>query len=182
MTRLDVQFVRLAQETREIRRRLENQERVGKVSAHHPDDPTLIKVDIGPEGAKVETPWIRWRERAGAVSTYGQPTIGEQVTVTSPGGEIGKRSWATAGGFSDDNPAPHDRPGEFMQKVGDCTILQTPQGVVITGKLTVNGASLLNGEVDLGGEGGKPAGIEGSVDTRGDALIGSLSSKVRIVQ
>lgn len=179
---LDRQFARLALETREVRRRLENQERVGKVSRHHPDDPRLIKVDIGPEGSAVETPWIRWRERAGSVSTYGKPAIGEQVTVTSPAGEIGKRSWVTAGGFSSDHPAPHDKAGEFMQKVGGCTFLQTADGIEITGNFKVNGSSLLNGDVDLGGEGGEQAGIRGSVDNRGDRLVSELSSKVRIVK
>lgn len=179
---IERQFARLALETREVRRRLENQERVGKVTQHHPDDPNLIKVDIGPEGSPVETPWIRWRERAGAVSTYGKPAIGEQITVTSPGGEIGTRSWATAGGFSNDNPAPHDKAGEFMQKVGGCTFLQTGDGIVITGDLKVNGRSVLNGEVDLGGEGGEEAALRGSIDDKGDRLIGDLSSKVRIVK
>lgn len=179
---LERQFARLALETREVRRRLENQERTGKVTRHHDDDPNLIKVDIGPEGSVVETPWIRWRERAGSVSTYGKPAIGEQVTVTSPAGEIGTRSWATAGGFSTDNPAPHNKAGEFMQKVGGCTFLQTPEGIEITGNLKVNGNSLLNGEVDLGGEGGEEAGIRGSVDIAGHALVSALSSKVRIVK
>lgn len=179
---IERQFARLALETREVRRRLENQERVGRVTRHHPDDPTLIKVDIGPEGSPVETPWIRWRERAGSVSTYGKPAVGEQVTVTSPAGEIGMRSWATAGGFSNDNPAPHDKAGEYMQRVGNCTILQTSDGVEVTGNFRVNGRSLLNGDVDLGGEGGDPAGLLGSIDSRGDALVSNLSRKVRIVK
>ncbi len=179
---IERQFARLALETRETRRRLENQERVGRVTRHHPDDATLIKVDIGPEGSPVETPWIRWRERAGSVSTYAKPAVGEQVTVTSPAGEIGLRSWATAGGFSNDNPAPHDKAGEYMQRVGSCTLLQTASGIEVNGDFRVNGRSLLNGEVDLGGEGGEPAGLRGSIDSQGDLLISGLSGKVRIVK
>lgn len=177
---IDRYFSRLALETRETRRRLENQERTGKVTQHHPSDSNLIKVDIGPEGSVVETPWIRWRERAGSVSTYARPTIGEQVTVTSPAGEIGTRSWVTSGGFSDANPAPHDQAGGFMQKVGGCTFLQTNTGIEITGDFKVNGHSILNGEVDLGGEGGEPAALKGTIDSDGDVLVGNLSTTVRI--
>lgn len=199
-TALERHIVDLSFQVGEIRRRVENGRRPGVVSRVHPDDPTLLKVDIGPTGSPVETPWIRFPERAGAIKTYGRRSVGEQVFVNSFHGEIGVNSWLSDGGFTAANPAPHDRDGELMTAIGAMSFLLTETGATLVGNLTVTGDlaikgqsrltgnlgvtgdTLLDGMVDLGGEGGAMAALEGSVDTDGDVLNRNLSSKVRIVR
>lgn len=186
-TAIERNFGTMAYEIAELRRRIENGRRPGAVSRVHPDDPRRVKVDIGPEGTVVETPWIRFPERAGAIRTYGRPSVGEQVFVNSFHGEIGINSWLSEGGFTDDNPAPHDKDGELMTAIGGMRFLMTADGVTLLGDLTVTGDvkvtgdTLLDGGVDLGGENGEPAGLKGSIDDHGHALVTQLSSKVRIV-
>lgn len=68
----------------ELSRRLENLIRIGTI--HSIDHAAVrVRVQIG----NIETQWLPWLEhRAGQTTTWDPPTVGEQVTVLSPSGEL----------------------------------------------------------------------------------------------
>lgn len=139
-------LVNQAIEIRELRRRVLNTMREGKVVEHH-DEKRLIKVDVGPQDQPVITPWIEWGERAGSVKTFSRPSIGERVLVSSPDGELGTASRAIAGGFSADNENPAGNDGELLMTIGGAEFRFHADGLEITGKLEVHGDVKADGGV-----------------------------------
>lgn len=167
--RLHSTLIKMMVEGRETRRMMQNLERSGKVTKHG-EDPRLIKVDIGPEGQVVETPWIQWREKSGAIKTYARPSIGEHVMVHSPGGEIGKASHVTLGGFTDENPEPDDRGDVYVIEVGDSRIEMTDSEInFIASKISTTGATHLDG-------GTRPVHYVGGADDMGDIAVDGASN------
>lgn len=80
----------------------------------------LIKVAYGidEKGQDVISPWIKWGEtRAGNISTWHPPTVGEQLILFSPSGEIGAHTIAGPSVFSKQFPAPHDKADETKLQV-----------------------------------------------------------------
>ncbi len=74
---------------------------------------TIAEVDgdrVRVKSGKITTTWLRWfTHRAGNAATWWQPSIGEQVMILSPAGEL------TAGIvlpaiYSDEHPAPDEAP------------------------------------------------------------------------
>ncbi|MCQ4630936.1 phage baseplate assembly protein V [Shinella sp. CPCC 100929] len=127
-------------EIRELKRRLLNMVREGKVIEHHPDDPKKLKADLGPEGSPVPSPWLEFSERAGAVKSISRPSIGERVTVISPDGELGQASRVILGGFSDQNAHPEQAAdGELIQTIGGAVLRFHSGGLDIKGRLHVDG-------------------------------------------
>src|SRR6185503_5147235 len=53
-----------------------------------------------PEQVEVLSAWIPWVERSGNVRSWNPPSVGEQVHIFSPSGEVGMHSWITRGGFT----------------------------------------------------------------------------------
>lgn len=68
----------------EMQRLVMNLIRIGKVAATNYADAT-VKVQIG----ELETDWVPWLSlRAGQDRSWNPPTVGEQVLVLSPGGDL----------------------------------------------------------------------------------------------
>jgi len=133
-------LIRQSIETRELKRRLYNQMREGTVVQHHPSDPRRVKVDVGPEGSPVITPWIEFSERSGTVKTISRPSIGERVTVLSPDGELGRASRVILGGFSKANAYPEQAAdGELIQTIGSSVFRFHAAGLDVKGRLHVDG-------------------------------------------
>lgn len=137
--RIERHMIRQAVETQELRRRHLNLMREGQVVEHHSDNKRLLKVDLGPEGQPVISPWIEWGERAGAVKTFSRPSIGERVLVISPDGELGTASRAIAGGFYSDNQNPDGADGELLMTIGGATFRFHGDGLEIKGNFEVEG-------------------------------------------
>lgn len=137
--RVERHMISQAIEIRELKRRLLNTMREGKVVEHSGENLRLIKVDVGPEGQPVITPWIEWGERAGSVKTFSRPSLGERVLVSSADGELGTASRAIAGGFSSDNQNPAGADGELLMTIGDSLFRFHSGGLEMTGKLEVHG-------------------------------------------
>lgn len=96
------------------------------------------------EAQGVLTKDVPWLSRAGAVSEWSPPTVGERVLLANPGGDIG-RAMILPGGYSDDNPAPHDTGGEFVRVTGDVRVEQTGSTLKITAAgvtVTISGSGL----------------------------------------
>lgn len=90
----------------DLARRLENVVRDGLIA--EVDLPAArVRVDLAAEGEPpVLTDWLPWyTPRAGTVRVWSPPSVGEQVTVLSPGGNLAAGRVLPAL-FSDNAPAP----------------------------------------------------------------------------
>lgn len=102
----------------ELQRLLHNIVRVGAIhSVDHggPGKPALVRVKVG----ELLTDWCPYHEsRAGGTSTWSPPTEGEQVTVLSPGGDLGA-AVVIVGLNSTGQPAPSNNPGKTVTRYAD---------------------------------------------------------------
>lgn len=103
----------------EMERRLNNIQRPGKV-VEIDAAKGVVKVQFTQaDGKPITSPWIPWTTRAGKIKIWHPPSVGEQVIIHSPSGEMGLHSWVAPGGFSKDNPQNHDKDGEYKMTVED---------------------------------------------------------------
>lgn len=140
----------MSAEMGDMQRRIANLFRVGKISA----------VDLGSGRVKVQfqgvtSAWLPWMtSRAGAVKDWNPPSVGEQVCVCSPSGEL-EAGFVMPGAINyDANPAPSnaanvsriDLPagGSYIITVGGMTL------TLAGGKLTLNGDIEVTGDVKAG--------------------------------
>jgi phage baseplate assembly protein gpV len=77
----------------------------------------LVRVDAG----GVPTPFLPWTEHAGDIRSWVPPSVGQQVILFSPSGELGQ-GWVMRGGFSNAHPQPHAQGGAVKLKIGDTEI------------------------------------------------------------
>lgn len=131
-------------------------------------------VSIDEDGAEGDatTPPIRWIEqRAGATRTWSPPSVGEQVILLCPAGEIGS-AVALRGIFSNANPAPGDSLTELVSFADGAVLSYDPEahalaitlpadatlaieasgGITITGDVTVDGTITASDDVIGGGK------------------------------
>jgi phage baseplate assembly protein V len=101
------------EEAADVRRRLANLIRLGRV-AEVQYDPPRIRVRIGdpsdPRGHLL-TNWLPWSAQAsGSRREWNPPAVGEPVTLLAPGGELAGAT-VLPGTFSEEHPPPADRGG-----------------------------------------------------------------------
>jgi phage baseplate assembly protein V len=140
----------MSAEIGDLQRRLANIFRVGRIAEVNR---TTGRVKVAFQGAT--TAWLPWMTgRAGVVKDWNPPTVGEQVVVCSPMGEI-EAGFIMPGSINyDDNPAPDTREnvqkitlpsgGSYEISVGGMTL------VMAGGKLTLNGTIEVTGDVKAG--------------------------------
>lgn len=122
----------------ELQRAQANVMRNGRVVAVDPAN-QRVRVDVGDVDNPAVSPWIKWPERAGARRTWNPPTVGEEMTVLSPGGEIGPASVAMPGGFTNDTAAPSGDGDAAVFTLGGVTVTSTANGVqIVSGGTTVD--------------------------------------------
>lgn len=118
-------------EIAELSRRLENMIRIGTI-AEIDHAARRVRVDSG----SLTTDWLKWRVgRAGATRTWEPPTIGEQVMILSPSGELAN-GIVIPSIYSDAHDAPDASP--------DTHVTSYPDGAVVsynhqTGAMGVTG-------------------------------------------
>ena len=161
----------MSAEIGDLQRRLANIVRIGTVTAiNHADARVKVTFD------GVTSPWLPWATgRAGAVKDWSPPSIGEQVCILSPTGELGA-GFVMAGGInSDAHGSPDSR--------ADVYRIDVPSGGAY--EVHVGGAVILadNGKIQLlvGGStfkiiGGKVT-FDGDLEVTGDVKAGSISLK-----
>lgn len=98
----------------ELNRRIENLIRIGTIA--EVDHAThRVRVDSG----ELLTDWLKWRTgRAGATRTWSPPTIGEQVMILSPSGELGN-GIVLPSIFSDAHDSPSSSESEHVMEFPD---------------------------------------------------------------
>lgn len=164
----------MSAEIGDLQRRLANILRVGKVVAV---DRAAARCKVSFQG--VTTSWLPWSTgRAGAVRDWSPPSVGEQVCVISPSGDIGA-GFVLAGGINTTaNASPDTR--ENVHR------LDIPSGGAF--EVNVGGAKILaeNGKAQIivGGaifeiSGGKMK-FNGDLEVTGDVKAGSVSLKAHV--
>jgi phage baseplate assembly protein V len=139
----------------EITRLLENIVRFGTIEAVQMQPPR-VKVKSG----NIATTWLPWLNlRAGADREWDPPTIGEQVVLLSPSGNLAQGVVLT-GLFSDVIPANGDREGLHRRTYRDGAVIEYDSiakrllAVLPTGgkaQLTAPGGVTILGNVDITG-------------------------------
>lgn len=140
----------MSAEIGDLQRRLANIFRVGKVTEVNR---TTGRVKVSFQG--VTSTWLPWMAaRAGAVKEWSPPSVGEQVVVCSPSGELEAGFIMPGSIYYDDNPAPDTRAnvtkltlpagGSYEISVGGVTL------TLAGGKLTLNGDIEVTGDVKAG--------------------------------
>lgn len=188
----------------DINRRLENLIRFGTIKTVNPSKPIpLVTVDLD----DIVTPEIRFfNARSGDDSTWDPPSLGEEVMVISPCGEIGPTSVVFYGLYNNEHPAPSDDLNQKIRVFADgCVIAYDisahqlsailPSGgkaiVTAHGGITVNGDTTINGNLQINGStamtGNNTVGgsqlVQGSshstgaFSTEADVKAGSISLK-----
>lgn len=130
----------LAARIEDLDRRLARTVLDGTVASIDPEKGTArVRID-----GDLDSHDIPWTDSAGAVSTFFPLSAGERVIVVSPNGDIA-RAQLMRGGRTDANPAPHDKAGEAAIGAGATRIVIGPDGVRITGDVTIEGRTAITG-------------------------------------
>lgn len=155
--------------------------RVGRIASVD-RDAALCRVALGDpdsDDGEVETDDIPWGGfRAGRMTVWSPPTVGEQILLIAPGGDIGQ-AVAVPGLYSTDFPAPGNGAREFMRfddgaefgydpdtGAADITL---PDGGTLTIK-AVGGVSI-EGDVAIKGN----VAVEGGITATEDIEAGDIS-------
>ena len=138
----------------------------------------IVRYGDPDEDEPAETPPIRWlQSRAGATRSWSPPTIGEQVLILAPDGQIGSAialagivqdafpslGWQSEQGFEFSDGAkitydPERSALSAMLPAGATALVEAPGGITLRGPLTVegdvtiDGAATATGKVEAGGD------------------------------
>jgi phage baseplate assembly protein V len=98
----------------ELERRIANLIRYGTIAAVDHGAVT-VRVNLG----EITTGAVRWASaRAGTTTTWSPPTVGEQVMLVSPNGDLSAGT-AIVGLYSDAHPSPSSSPDEHVVNYPD---------------------------------------------------------------
>jgi len=121
--------------------------------------------DPDDEGGGATTPWIRWlTPRAGHTSVWSPPSVGEQVLLLSPDGQIGA-AVALPGIVLDAFPPVGDDATEVIQFADGARISYDPVGHILEAVLPAGGEALIQSP------GGLTIDAAGGITLRGDVTI-----------
>lgn len=127
------------------------------------------------DGGDAQTPPIRWlTPRAGQTRIWSPPSVGEQVVLLAPDGQIGA-AVAIAGIWQDDFPPPNDSETETIQWKDGAAITYDPVAHDLlavlpgggTATITAPGGITLRGDVTIEGN----LEIEGGAEVRDDVIV-----------
>lgn len=138
-----------------------------------------IRVDCG----DVTSDWIRWAERrAGATRSWSPPTVGEQVMLFAPGGDL-EGAIAIGGVSSDDNPPAGNSAREILIFGDGAELAYDPEtheleaNLPAGAKVTINATGGVTIDASDGG-----LSIKGDVSIEGDVSItGTATAEVDVV-
>ena len=170
MTRAPAQLLDVA----ELARRLANVVRAGTVAEVDPGGVRArVRYAADPAGSPVLSGWLRWiGHAAGADRGWRPPSVGEQVLLLAPYGEL-SAGWILPGAYSDAFPAPdasgakhvlayrdgariqYDSEAHALSAVlpeGATAALNAPGGITLTGNVTIDGDLAVRGDASATGD------------------------------
>ncbi|MFM9860566.1 phage baseplate assembly protein V [Pseudoxanthobacter sp. M-2] len=157
----------LAHAHADLERRVENMQRHGTVAEV---DPATSRVRLkigGTDEAPMLSPWVRPAQMAGALKVHALPSVGQTMTLFSPGGEMAA-GVAVPFTWSNANAAPSQSAEENVLTFGSVRIELTGDGLKITAGGTV---------LEVSGEG---VAIEGDDLTHNGIFIGDTHQHTQV--
>jgi len=133
-------FAELEAAVEDLNRRVANLMREGRITGVDYDR-GVATVDMDGLPSR-EMPWV---QRAGTVKDWNPPSVGERVTVMSPTGDPGQ-GLILPGGWSDQNPAPHNKGGERVIQADGKIVLNVGTSELV---LEPDRMTLRAGRIDL---------------------------------
>lgn len=144
----------------DLDRRMASMMLSGKVKAVKGD---LVQLEILPEDSRTGkpflSPWVQVQEAAGQSGSHLPVRVGDPMRLLSPNGELGPQSLAVRDGYTDAAKNPTDKPQEEMIFANDGPMRLRASKIV------------LEGEIHLGGDGGKRVHRIGDSDDDGDVAV-----------
>lgn len=156
----------------EILRRLENMIRIGAI-AEVDHDKALVRVmyDQTDDGQPVLTAWRPWlTHRAGNVSSWSPPEVGEQVLLISPGGEMAL-AIVVPGIYSTNFPPADNNPNINSISFGDGVSIEYDSA---NQRFNFNGGDLNVNDGDVSDSAGTLSGLRNSYNLH--THIGNLGA------
>ncbi|MDP2214769.1 phage baseplate assembly protein V [Phenylobacterium sp.] len=174
----------LARRVAELERRMANIIREGTVSEV---DPVRKRVRLrlgGPDQAPFLSPWVRYAQQAGDLKVHAPPSVGQQMTLHSPAGDI-RLGQALPYTWSEAQPSPSDAGDENVLTFGSVKISLTAEAVLVgigettlsisAEKIVLKAAEIAtDGPTRLDG-GDRPVVFAGSADSGGDTNLQGAS-------
>lgn len=141
---IEEMVARLAMEVSRLNRVISRQMRFGTISEVDPSKGVARILLSDPDsGRAFQGPWRPWAELAGGTRSWRPPTVGQQMLVVSPGGDLAQ-SLLLPATFSSNNAAPSDRGDANRETLGSVILDMEAERYGITAP-----------RVDLGGPEGK---------------------------
>lgn len=151
----------------EIARRLANIVRPGTVAEVDLESARVrVRYAAGPDGGPVLTGWLPWiAAAAGEDRDWRPPSVGEQVVMLSPFGEL-SAGWILPGAYRDDYPAPDSSGTKRVTRYRDGAVVSydssthelsavLPEGgsasITAPDGLSVDGDTAVDGDVSIDG-------------------------------
>ena len=150
----------LAARVAELERRLAQASRSGTVAEVNAAL-GLVRLNLGAAtgGGNLLSPWIKYAQTGGALKVHSPPTVGQQMTLNSPSGDLAQ-GIAMPLGFSDANPSPSGSAAQNVITFGSATItlasgaLTIAVGgttlVIASGGVTVTGGTVTHNSKNIG--------------------------------
>jgi len=167
----------LARRVAELERRAANGVRDGTVAAVDPDRKRVRLRLGGTDGEPYLSPWVPYAQHAGALKIHTPPSVGQQMTLISPAGDI-RDGRALPFTWSDAEPSPSDAGDQHVLTFGDLRAELTPDGLRIQigdseiqiqgGVILLKGREIVTDGVTRLDRGVRAAVFRGSLDNRGD--------------
>lgn len=173
-------------EVAELKRKFANVVRSGTVKSFDAKTNSIV-ADVG-----FDTHAIPYYNHGGTGAHWHPPKPGQQITLLASDGDIAN-AVAIPGGYHDKNAAPSQSADEDIvaqRGAGKARLRTTDKAALLEafasaltvedGKITLKAdAIVLDGMVYLGGaDASRPASAQGALDTRGDAQVNNLATRV----
>lgn len=132
-TRVLVEIIReIGDRLQEHNRRLAGATMRGKVTEVDPAK-KIVRIEIGKDedGNPVKSPWVPYKQTAGALKLHNPPSVGQVMGITAESGDV-EQGVAEPYWWSDDNESPSDSGDEHKLTFGDVTITLSSGGLSLT--------------------------------------------------
>jgi phage baseplate assembly protein V len=140
----------------------------------------LARVEIG----DLESDWIPFASAcAGETKSWLPPSIGEQVVVTCPDGDL-EGGYIGASLYSDANPAPSDKPGGLLKFSDGAVLSYDPETHALDVTLPAGGEITLTGpeHVTINAASGATINAAAGLTINGDVTLnGTLTSNQDVI-
>jgi len=129
--RLTEAQARLLMRVAELERKADTTFRHGKVT----DVDTkkqLARIEIGErDGKPLKSAWVPYAQLAGEFKAHRPPTVGQQMTMMAPNGEI-RQAVLLPFTWSNQNPSPSEKPDEHVTTYGKLKIVEKKDSFTVS--------------------------------------------------